>query len=172
MCVHFSPSLDSFYSLSIHNSIGVEHGDYLEDVGLSKAGCKRAGAHQELQRALHYPAGVGLSGVHSGRQEDQWTIPWRRKNEGECSTNTNRGRWNEKKRFFNLKFFTAENSISELQWTENLFEKSRHGTDTLGLFSCSNIHPNVLGSISERATFLSVISEFLLEIRKACKWDI
>lgn len=75
MCVHYFPSLDSFYSLSIYNSIRVEHGDYLEDVGLSQAGCERAGAHQELQRALHYPAGVGLSRVHSGRQEDQWTIP-------------------------------------------------------------------------------------------------
>lgn len=74
MCVHFFPSLDS-YSLSIYNSIRVEHGDYLEDVGLSQAGRERAGAHQELQRALHYPAGIGLSRVHSGRQEDQWTIP-------------------------------------------------------------------------------------------------
>lgn len=64
-----------FYSLSINNSIRVEHWDYLEDVGLSQASCKRAGAHQELQRALHYPAGIGFSRVHSGRQEDQWTIP-------------------------------------------------------------------------------------------------
>ncbi len=54
-----------FYSLSIYNSIRVEHGDYFEDVALSQAGCERAGAHQELQRALHYPAGIGLSWVHS-----------------------------------------------------------------------------------------------------------
>ena len=54
------------YSLSINNSIRVKHGDYLEDVGLSQADCQRAGAHQELQRALHYPASVGLSRVHSG----------------------------------------------------------------------------------------------------------
>lgn len=65
----------SSYSLSVYDSIRVEHGDDLEDVGLSQAGCQWAGAHQELQRALHYPAGVSLSGVHSGRQEDQWTIP-------------------------------------------------------------------------------------------------
>lgn len=76
VCFHFCLSLDLFCSPSIYNSIRVEHGDYLEDVGLSKAGCQWAGAHQELQRALHYPAGVGLPRVHSGRQEDQWTIPW------------------------------------------------------------------------------------------------
>ena len=69
------PFLHYFHLLSIYNSIRVEHGDYLEDVGLPQAGCLRAGAHQELQRAFHYPAGIGLSRVHSGRQEDQWTIP-------------------------------------------------------------------------------------------------
>lgn len=96
------------YSLSVNNSIRVEHGDYLEDVGLSQAPCKRAGAHQELQRALHYPAGIGFSRVHSGRQEDQWAIPWGgRRRDREHSTNTDRMRKN-KEDFFHLKFFTAE----------------------------------------------------------------
>lgn len=63
------------HSLSVDHAVGVQHGDDLEDVGLSQARRERAGAHQELQRALHYPAGVGFSRVHSGRQEDEWTIP-------------------------------------------------------------------------------------------------
>lgn len=69
MCIHL------FYLLSIYNSIRVEHGDYLENVGFSQAHCKWAGTHQKLQRALHYPASIGFSRVHSGRQENQWTIP-------------------------------------------------------------------------------------------------
>lgn len=66
MFANLFPSLEYFYSLSIYDSVRIEHWDYLEDVGLSKAGCQRAGAHQKLQCALHYPAGIGLSRVHSG----------------------------------------------------------------------------------------------------------
>lgn len=63
------------HSLSVDDSVGVEHGHDLEDVGLPQAGRERAGAHQELQRALHDPAGVGLPGVHPRREEDERTIP-------------------------------------------------------------------------------------------------
>lgn len=109
MCVNFF--LHSFHSLSIYNTIRVEHGDDLEDVGLSQAGCQWAGAHQELQRALHYPTGVGLSRVHSGRQEDQWTIPWRLRKR-DHSTSINRA-------IKETDSFTAKkNSVSELQWME------------------------------------------------------
>lgn len=69
-------SEESPHSLSVDDSVGVEHGHDLEDVGLPQAGCERAAAHQELQRALHDPAGVGFSRVHSGRQEDERTVPW------------------------------------------------------------------------------------------------
>lgn len=120
----------SSYSLSINNSIRVEHGDYLEDVGLSQAGCQRAGAHQELQCALHYPAGVGLSRVHSGCQEDQWAIPWReRESVGANINNTyTEGGKNENKRFFNLKFFRS--STSQQQWAEDLLQEMQASSDT------------------------------------------
>lgn len=59
-------SFNICYSLSINNSIRVEHGDDLEDVRLSQAGCQSAGAHQELQCAFHHPAGISLSRVYSG----------------------------------------------------------------------------------------------------------
>lgn len=62
------------YILAIDDSVWVEHGDDFEDVALSKALCQRAGAHQELQRALHHPAGVSLSGVNTCREEDQRAV--------------------------------------------------------------------------------------------------
>ena len=62
-------------SLSVDDAVRVEHGDDLEDVGLTQAVGQLAGAHQELQRALHHPAGVGLPGMHPGRQEDHRPVP-------------------------------------------------------------------------------------------------
>lgn len=136
------------YSLSIYNSIRVEHGDYLEDVGFSQAGCECTGAHQELQRALHYPAGVGLSRVHSGRQEDQWTVPWRGRNRESAAQTQKDGVRKKRKGFFHLKFFTAD---KQHQWTtvQAIWEVLAC-SDTPGLFSRSDIHPHVPASISER----------------------
>lgn len=67
MCVHV-------YIPAVDNSVRVEHRDDFEDVALSEALCQRAGAHQELQRALHHPAGVSLSGVNACREKHQRTV--------------------------------------------------------------------------------------------------
>ena len=53
---------------AIDDPVGVEHRDDLEDEGLPQALGHGVAAAQELQAALHNPAGIALPGVHACRQ--------------------------------------------------------------------------------------------------------
>ncbi|KAF3854159.1 hypothetical protein F7725_022214 [Dissostichus mawsoni] len=57
------PLQASPHSRAVDDSVGVEHGDDLEDEGLPQTLGHRVTAAQKLQGALHHPAGIGLSWV-------------------------------------------------------------------------------------------------------------
>lgn len=61
-CLSVGPSA-SPHSRAVDDSVGVEHGDNLEDEGLPQTLGHRVTAAQKLQGALHHPAGIGLSWV-------------------------------------------------------------------------------------------------------------
>ena len=61
--------------LAVDDPVWVEHGDDLEEEAGAQALCQGGAARQELQRALHHPAGIGLARVHPPRQEHHRPTP-------------------------------------------------------------------------------------------------
>ena len=74
-CGYFN-SVSASYSRAIDDSVWVEHGDDLEDKGLPQTLGHWVTAAQKLQGALHYPAGIGLTGMDTACQHDTGTITW------------------------------------------------------------------------------------------------
>lgn len=56
------------HSRAIDDSIWVEHGDDLKDEGLPETLGHQVIAAQKLQSALHHPAGIGLTRMHTAGQ--------------------------------------------------------------------------------------------------------
>lgn len=61
--IYMSSTVHASHSRAVDDSVWVEHGDELEDEGLPQTLGHRVTAAQKLQRALHHPAGIGLTGM-------------------------------------------------------------------------------------------------------------
>ena len=76
----WGPSWAGCDILAIDDTIGIEHGDDLENEVFPQECSHRVTADQELQGPLHHPAGIAFSWVHSGRDHLAWTLPCRKRN--------------------------------------------------------------------------------------------
>ena len=55
------------------DAIGIQHGNYFEDEGVAEEMGLWVFADQEIYHAFHNPAGVGLTRVHAGCENDRFS---------------------------------------------------------------------------------------------------